>query len=60
METVPLLSVAVATAKTGTVGQLMVEGGGKAAITGGVLSPAVIVTLEDLEIQPAADFAVTE
>ena len=34
----PQASVAVATAKTGAAGQLMVEAGGNAAITGAVTS----------------------
>ena len=38
VKALPQLSVAVATANTGTAGQLMVEGAGRAAITGGVIS----------------------
>ena len=39
----PQSSVAVATANTGTTGQLIVDGAGNAAITGAVISWTVIV-----------------
>jgi hypothetical protein len=41
-KTLPQLSVAVATAKTGDAGQLMVVGAGNAAITGVILSSTII------------------
>ncbi len=39
----PQPSEAVATANTGVAGQLMVEGAGKVAITGGVMSSSLMV-----------------
>ena len=43
MKVDPQLSVAVATANTGVAGQLIVEGAGKAAKTGAIISCTLIV-----------------
>ena len=56
-KTVPLLSVAVATAKTGISGQLIVDGAGKGAITGEILSPPMIVPVE-IDVHPLTSVTV--
>ena len=57
MKALPQASVAVATAKTGVAGQLMVLGAGRAAITGAVVSTTLMVWLAVL-LLPQASVAV--
>jgi len=53
----PQASTAVATAKTGTVGQLIVKGAGNAAITGALLSSTFMVW-EVVDVLPHTSVAV--
>src|SRR6185436_1104167 len=57
VKALPQASVAVATAKTGVAGQLMVLGAGRVAITGAVVSTTLIVWLAVL-LLPQASVAV--
>ena len=57
VKALPHASVAVATAKTGVAGQLIVVGAGNAAMTGAVISWTLIVC-EAVEEFPHASFAV--
>ena len=56
--TVPQLSVALACAKEGVAGQLMVDVPGKAAITGAVVSLIVIVLVTGAKALPQESVAV--
>jgi predicted RecA/RadA family phage recombinase len=56
-KTLPQLSVAVATSNAGEAGQFMVDGLGKAAITGGVISWTFMVC-EAVELLPHSSVAV--
>ena len=55
----PQASVAVAVAKTGVAGQLIVVGAGNAAITGAVISCTTTI-FEHTELQPLASVTVRE
>ena len=57
VKALPQASVAVATAKTGVAGQLIVEGAGSEAITGAVTSCTLMVWKAVLEL-PQASVAV--